>query len=285
MARSLTILAVSALAVAWQGYAFSALGVGRVAVSRGVGVSAAGYSGAPGVPGAHQPALSAPSVLAAACGAAFAGAALASRARSRQTRGLASGSAVARGANPVATCETTEGTFKVEVYLDEMPLTASNWIDLAKTGFYNGIHFHRVIPNFMCQFGCPYAKDAKNPRSGTGGPSEGSFEVLDGSGRKAFRDQGGNIEDEFTAQLGNEPGTLSMANTGRPNSGGSQFFINVNNNSFLNWFDRSTPSAHPVFGKVVEGYDVVERISKVSTDRNDCPEDPVQMVKISVEGV
>ena len=157
----------------------------------------------------------------------------------------------------------------MEVYLDEMPLTASNWIDLAKTGFYNGIHFHRVIPNFMCQFGCPYAKDrsptslgsttyatcrgggflgffckawqfeaegvgemvrfgsppqdAKNPRSGTGGPSEGSFEVLDGSGRKAFRDQGGNIEDEFTAQLGNEPGTLSMANTGRPNSGGSQF--------------------------------------------------------------
>ena len=58
-----------------------------------------------------------------------------------------------------------------------------------------------------------------------------------------------------------------MANTGAPNSGGSQFFINVNNNSFLNWFDRSTPSAHPVFGKVVEGYDLIEKISKVPTGR------------------
>ena len=102
---------------------------------------------------------------------------------------------------------------------------------------------------------------------------------------QAFRDGGGNIEDEFTAKLGNEPGTLSMANTGAPNSGGSQFFINVNNNSFLNWFDRSTPSAHPVFGKVVEGYDLLEKISQVPTDPRDCPEDPVKMIKITVEGV
>ena len=76
-----------------------------------------------------------------------------------------------------------------------------------------------------------------------------------------------------------------MANTGAPNSGGSQFFINVNNNSFLNWYDRSTPSAHPVFGKVVEGYDLIEKISKVPTDARDCPQDPVKMVKITVEGV
>lgn len=72
---------------------------------------------------------------------------------------------------------------------------------------------------------------------------------------------------------------------GAPNSGGSQFFINVNNNSFLNWFDRSTPSAHPVFGKVVEGYDLIEKISQVPTDARDCPEDPVKMIKITVEGV
>ncbi|CAK9028490.1 unnamed protein product, partial [Durusdinium trenchii] len=145
------------------------------------------------------------------------------------------------------------GSFKVELFLDQMPLTASNWIDLAKTGFYDdGIHFHRVIPNFMCQFGCPYAKDPKSPRAGTGGPTAGEFEVL-GTDQKAYRDSGGNIEDEFTTKLGNEPGTLSMANTGQPNSGGSQFFINVNNNSSLNWFNRPTTSAHPVFGKVVEG--------------------------------
>merc|ERR1712019_269598 len=115
----------------------------------------------------------------------------------------------------------------------------------------------------MNQFGCPHAKDAKNPRAGTGGPEPGtSFEVLDGSNEKVVR-KDGNIPDEFVAKLGNEPGTLSMANTGRPNSGGSQFFINVNNNSFFNYFDRSSPSAHPVFGKVIDGYDLVEKISKV----------------------
>ncbi|CAK9046552.1 Peptidyl-prolyl cis-trans isomerase (PPIase) (Rotamase) [Durusdinium trenchii] len=176
------------------------------------------------------------------------------------------------------------GSFKVELFLDQMPLTASNWIDLAKTGFYDGIHFHRVIPNFMCQFGCPYAKDPKSPRAGTGGPTAGEFEVL-GTDQKAYRDSGGNIEDEFTTKLGNEPGTLSMANTGQPNSGGSQFFINVNNNSSLNWFNRPTTSAHPVFGKVVEGYDLIEKISQVPTDSGDNPNEPVKMIKITIDGV
>ncbi|CAK8996960.1 Peptidyl-prolyl cis-trans isomerase (PPIase) (Rotamase), partial [Durusdinium trenchii] len=200
----------------------------------------------------------------------------------RRPKGRAAGSVACR-ANPIATCETSMGSFKVELFLDQMPLTASNWIDLAKTGFYDGIHFHRVIPNFMCQFGCPYAKDPKSPRAGTGGPTAGEFEVL-GTDQKAYRDSGGNIEDEFTTKLGNEPGTLSMANTGQPNSGGSQFFINVNNNSFLNWFDRSTPSAHPVFGKVVEGYDLIEKISQVPTDSGDNPNEPVKMIKITIDG-
>merc|ERR1712007_176904 len=98
------------------------------------------------------------------------------------------------------------------------------------------------------------------------------------------RDGGGNIPDELVDKTGNEPGTLSMANTGRPNSGGSQFFINVNNNSFLNWWDRSTPSKHPVFGRVTEGYDVVQGISKVQT-RNDNPVKPIMMKSITIEGV
>ena len=72
-----------------------------------------------------------------------------------------------------------------------------------------------------------------------------------------------------------------MANTGQPESGGSQFFINVNHNSFLDWFDRSSPSAHPVFGKVTEGYDLVEKISKVST-RSDNPVDPIKMISVRV---
>jgi len=191
---------------------------------------------------------------------------------------------VACRANPIATFETSMGTFKAEVFLDQMPVTASNFIDLCKTGFYNGIHFHRVIPGFMNQFGCPNAKNPSSPMAGSGGPADGtSFEVLDGSGKKITRQGGGNIPDEFAAKLGNEPGTLSMANTGRPNTGGSQFFINVNNNSFLNFWDNSTPSAHPVFGKIVDGYDLVEKISKVPT-RQDNPVTPIQMVSITIEG-
>lgn len=215
------------------------------------------------------------------------GAALAVASSSRAARCSAkrAASATVCRANPVASFNTSMGTFKAEILLDKMPITASNFIDLCKTGFYNGVHFHRVIPNFMNQFGCPNAKDASSPRAGTGGPRGGStFEVLDGSGKQIKRDGGGNIPDELIDRTGNAPGTLSMANTGSPNSGGSQFFINVNNNSFLNWFDRSSPSAHPVFGKVTEGYDLVVKISKVRT-RNDNPVDPIKMESITIEGL
>jgi len=83
--------------------------------------------------------------------------------------------------------------------------------------------------------------------------------------------------------LTNAVGTLSMANTGQPKSGGSQFFINTSNNSFLDWFDRQTESAHPVFGKVVKGLDVVEKISRVRTNRDDNPIQPVKMISIRVK--
>jgi len=81
-------------------------------------------------------------------------------------------------ANPTATCSTTMGDFTVELYLDRVPRTASNFIDLAKTGFYNGIHFHRVIPDFMAQFGCPNDKNPNSPAAGTGGPADGQFKNL-----------------------------------------------------------------------------------------------------------
>jgi cyclophilin family peptidyl-prolyl cis-trans isomerase len=104
----------------------------------------------------------------------------------------------------------------------------------------------------MNQFGCPYAKDANSPKAGTGGPDPNtSFKSCDGQTYK--RNAGGNIPDEVGKdhqRITNAPGTLSMANTGSPETGGSQFFINVNHNSFLDWFDASTESAHPVFGKV-----------------------------------
>ncbi len=86
------------------------------------------------------------------------------------------------------------------------------------TGFYNGVHFHRVIPDFMNQFGCPHAKDAKSKRAGTGGPPDGTFKNLKTGGEER-RSNGGNIKDECISKDSNEPGTLSMANTGAPNSG------------------------------------------------------------------
>jgi len=131
--------------------------------------------------------------------------------------------------------------------------------------------------------GCPHAKDPNSGRAGTGGPDRNtSFQGCDGKTYKRTLD--GGIPDEIGQphqRISNAVGTLSMANTGQPQSGGSQFFINVNDNNFLDWFDRSTPSAHPVFGKVVEGMDLVEKISKVRT-RSDNPVEPIKMISIRV---
>eukprot|EP00746_Dinoflagellata_sp_MGD_P162236 gnl/MRDRNA2_/MRDRNA2_89698_c0_seq1.p1 gnl/MRDRNA2_/MRDRNA2_89698_c0~~gnl/MRDRNA2_/MRDRNA2_89698_c0_seq1.p1 ORF type:complete len:199 (-),score=27.16 gnl/MRDRNA2_/MRDRNA2_89698_c0_seq1:41-637(-) len=187
-----------------------------------------------------------------------------------------------RGSNPVATFETTEGVIEAEIYLDRVPITASNFIDLAKTGFYEGIHFHRVIPGFMNQFGCPHAKDPKSSRAGTGGPPDGTFKNLKTGGTER-RSNGGNIKDENISRDSNKPGTLSMANTGRPNSGGSQFFMNVNDNANLDWFSPGQ-SKHPVFGKITSGMDVAVKISKVRT-RNDNPVVPIKMKRITISGI
>ena len=126
-------------------------------------------------------------------------------------------------------------------------------------------HFHRVINGFMIQFGCPHSRDPNSPRAGTGnGPN-------------------GCIQDEHpdNAKLSNEPGTLSMANTGRPNSGGSQFFINTVHNPYLDWFTPG-PSKHPVFGKVIDGLDVIKAIETTQTGPGDRPATPVQMIKVTV---
>jgi cyclophilin family peptidyl-prolyl cis-trans isomerase len=156
------------------------------------------------------------------------------------------------------------GTFTVELFVDKMPITAGNFLELARSGFYDGLHFHRVIDNFMIQFGCPNSKDPKSPRAGTGQGPKGA------------------IKDEHppTAKLSNEPGTLSMANSGA-NSGSSQFFINTVHNAFLDWFSPG-PSKHPVFGKVTQGMDVVNKIGKTPTSSGDRPVTPVKMIKITV---
>ena len=167
-------------------------------------------------------------------------------------------------ANPTAIMETSLGNIKVELFVDQMPVTAGNFVKLAKSGFYDGLHFHRVINNFMLQFGCPHSKDPNSSRAGTGDGPDGT------------------IKDEHTAKLSNEPGTLSMANTGAPNSGSCQFFINTVHNSYLDFFTPG-PSKHPVFGKVISGMDVVQKIEKTPT-RDDRPNTPVKMIKITVQG-
>jgi cyclophilin family peptidyl-prolyl cis-trans isomerase len=168
--------------------------------------------------------------------------------------------------NPTAILETSLGNITVELFTDKMPLTAGNFLELAKSGFYDGLHFHRVIKGFMLQFGCPYSKDPQSPRAGTGDSPKGT------------------IKDEHpaNAKLSNEPGTLSMANTGAPNSGSCQFFINTVHNSYLDWF---TPGAskHPVFGKVTAGMDVVKKIETTPTDAGDRPKTPVKMIKVTVQ--
>ena len=166
-------------------------------------------------------------------------------------------------ANPTALLETSLGNIKVELFVDQMPITANNFLKLAESGFYDGLHFHRVIKNFMVQFGCPYSKDPKSPRAGMGDGPDGP------------------IKDEHTAKISNEPGTLSMANAG-PNSGSSQFFINTVHNSFLDWFSPGE-SKHPVFGKVIEGMDVVKKIESTPTDGDDRPRTPVRMNKVTVQ--
>lgn len=166
--------------------------------------------------------------------------------------------------NPTATFETSMGTFKAEIFIDKMPITGGNFVRLAREGFYDGLHFHRVIADFMNQFGCPHSKDPNSRRAGTGDSPYGA------------------IADEHPAahKITNAIGTLSMANAG-PRSGSSQFFINTANNGFLDFFSPGE-SKHPVFGKVIEGMNVVNAINRVPTDASDRPKVPVKMIRITV---
>lgn len=131
---------------------------------------------------------------------------------------------------PTAKMNTDKGTMTIEFFEKDAPKTVENFISLAKKGFYDGVTFHRVIPNFMIQGGDPTG-------TGSGGP-------------------GYNIPDELTGDNQyHDRGVLSMANTGRPNSGGSQFFI-CHNRQNTQHLDRR----HTVFGKVVDGLDIVDQI-------------------------
>ncbi|RLI63917.1 MAG: peptidylprolyl isomerase [Candidatus Asgardarchaeum californiense] len=158
--------------------------------------------------------------------------------------------------NKIAVFDTNKGIFKIELFCDKAPLTTGNFIKLVTRGFYDGLIFHRVIPNFMIQGGCPHG-------TGAGGP-------------------GYTIQDEFHKDLSNVRGTIAMANRG-PNTGGSQWFINVADNTYLDFDKPPAQSKHPAFGKVIEGMDVVDSISVVKTDRKDKPIEDVIINKITIE--
>lgn len=144
---------------------------------------------------------------------------------------------------------TNKGVFVAEMFEDKAPLTTKNFIELVEKGFYDGIIFHRVIDGFMIQGGDPTG-------NGMGGP-------------------GYKIKDEFGEGLKHDDeGILSMANAG-PNTGGSQFFITLAPTPWLN-------GHHAIFGKVVEGMDVVRLIGVVPTDFRDRPREAVTMEKVEV---
>ncbi|TGJ98521.1 peptidylprolyl isomerase [Leptospira langatensis] len=148
----------------------------------------------------------------------------------------------------VAKFKTNRGEFSVLLEDEKAPITAGNFIQLAQKGFYNGLIFHRIIANFMIQGGCPNG-------TGMGGP-------------------GYKIQDEFHPDLKNKKFTISMANAG-PNTGGSQFFINVRDNLYLD-------NRHAVFGHVSEGEDIVQAISETGTGPGDRPLQPVVIETIEI---
>ncbi len=154
-----------------------------------------------------------------------------------------------------AVFDTSEGRFKIKLFDDKAPATVKNFVDLAegtKTGkpFYDGLVFHRVIPDFMIQGGCP-----------------------EGTGRG---DAGYKFADEFHATLRHtKPGILSMANSG-PGTNGSQFFVTT---AATPWLDNR----HSIFGEVVEGYDVVEKISRLPRDSGDRPKNGVKINTVKIE--
>ena len=168
---------------------------------------------------------------------------------------LVSGTVNFLSAQTIVTFYTTMGSFEVELYDTLKPITAGNFKTLVNSKFYDGVIFHRVMDNFVIQGGDPTG-------TGSGGP-------------------GYTIQDEFDSTLSNVVKTLSMANSG-PNTGGSQFFINMKNNIFLDFDKAPLTSAHPVFGAVISGWDTVELIESVPVNSQNRPNTPVVMDSIRV---
>ena len=166
--------------------------------------------------------------------------------------------------NPTAIITTNRGVVELELFQDQMPITVGNFVSLAESGFYDGTKFHRVIDGFMIQGGDPNSKSDNEASYGTGGSE--------------------NIQDEFVdgPELTNTRGTIAMANTGQPNSGSSQFFINLVDNTGLDFDKQPFTSKHPVFGRVVNGMDIVDAIGKTETKAGNIPVEPVVVESVQI---
>ena len=158
--------------------------------------------------------------------------------------------------DPVVILETNSGNITIEFFALDAPNHRTNFIVLAKSGFYDGTLFHRIIPGFMIQGGDPNTKTDNKASWGMGGP-------------------GYNIKAEFSSRS-HLRGIVSMARSQDPNSAGSQFYIVTSDSAFL---DRE----YTVFGQVKEGMDVADKIVNEKRDGNDCPLQKVEMIKVTLE--
>ncbi len=168
----------------------------------------------------------------------------------------------ALAADPQVDIKTSVGTIRLELYPEKAPKTVENFLQYVKDGHYNGTIFHRVIDGFMVQ----------------GGGFEASYK------QKPTRDP---VQNEAKNGLKNDIGTVAMARTSAPHSASAQFFINVNNNDFLNAERAQDGWGYAVFGKVVSGMDVVTKIAKTPTGaagpfRSDVPKQPVVIESVTV---
>ena len=154
-----------------------------------------------------------------------------------------------------AIVNTNLGNIQFELLSDVAPETVRNFIKLAKSGFYDGTLFHRVIPKFMIQGGDPNTKESDKSTWGTGGP-------------------GYNIKAEFNSRS-HLRGIVSMARSSDPDSAGSQFFVVTSDSTFL---DRE----YTVFGEVVDGMEVADKIVNLPKDGNDCPLQEAKMIQVTV---
>ena len=194
---------------------------------------------------------------------------------------------------PTATMETSLGSFTFELLIDEAPVTAANYLALCESGFYEGLHVHRVVEDFVVQIGCPHSKDPQSELLGQGAPAPGSA-FCTACGETVTREphpedpEGGYlVPDEFEApacsRRSNKKHTLSAANAG-PRSTGSQFFVNLADNDDLDWWtgEGEDNSQHVVFGRLLDGAATIDECARAKCV-DEVPKKPIAITKVTVK--